>query len=199
MTAKVGEVRRRAFLRAYAQSGNLTLSAEQAGVSRSWVTLARRSDPAFDSECRAAKAASAERLAAGGCNRPPGAWKRRDGIDLVVQRGGRRPPQVVRSSGACWTPRAEGRFLGKLRQCNNIRLACQRAGMTLSSFEAHWRRWPDFRRRVREARAFAEAYLTALCEAERGGGFDFEDWPEPNPGPSIADRIRLARRHKGRR
>lgn len=59
------------------------------------------------------------------------------GIDLVVQRAGRRPPQVVRGSGACWTPRSEERFLGKVRQCNNLRLACQRAGMTVSSFEAH--------------------------------------------------------------
>ncbi|HEX8512973.1 MAG TPA: hypothetical protein VF688_07680, partial [Allosphingosinicella sp.] len=178
MTAKVSGARRRAFLKAYAQSGSVILSAEQAGVSRSWVRLARRSDPAFDSDCRAAKAASAERLAAGGCNRPPGAWKQRDGIDLVVQRGGRRPPQVVRGSGACWTPRAEGRFLGKLRQCNNLRLACQWAGMTLSSFEAHWRRWPDFRRRVSEARAFAGAYLDARREAELARLPAFGNWPE---------------------
>jgi hypothetical protein len=198
MTAKIGEAKRRAFLKAYARSGNLTLSAEEAGVSRSWVSLTRRSDPAFDAQCRAAKAASAERLAASGCNRPPAAWKRRGGIELVVQRSGRRAPQVVRSPGSCWTPRSEGRFLGMLRQCNNLRLACQWAGLTLSSYEAHWRRWPDFRRRVSEARAFAGAYLDALCEAERGRSLDFEDWPEPGPEPSIARRIRLARRHKGR-
>jgi hypothetical protein len=198
VTAKIGEARRRAFLKAYAQSGNVTLSAEQAGVSRSWVSLARRSDTAFDRECRAAKAASAERLAAGGCNRPPAAWKERGGVDLVVQRAGRRPPQVVRGSGTCWTPRAEGRFLGMLRQCNNLGLACQWAGMTLSSFEAHRRRWPDFRRRVGEARAFAGAYLDARREAERARPFDFDDLPEPDPEPSIADRIHIARRHKGR-
>jgi hypothetical protein len=198
VTAKVSEARRRAFLKAYAQSGNATLSAQEAGVSKSWVSLTRRSDPAFDGECRAAKAASAERLAAGRCNRPPSHWKRRWGVDLVVQRGGRRAPQLVRSPGLCWTPRSEARFLGELRQCNNIRLACERAGMTLSSFEAHRRRWPDFRRRVGEARAFAGAYLEARGEAQRARLPDFEDWPEPDCEPSIAARIRLARRHKGR-
>lgn len=198
MTAKVGEARRRAFLKAYAQSGNLTLSAEQAGVSRSWVSLARRSDPAFDLRCRAAKAASAERLGGGGCNRPPGAWRRRGGVDLVVQRTGKRAAQLVRSARARWTPRAEGRFLGALRRCNNVRLACYWSGMTLSSYEAHWRRWPRFRARVAEARAYASSWLASRSEAGWGEGFDIPDRPELEAGPSIADRIRLARRHIGR-
>jgi hypothetical protein len=198
MTARTSEARRRAFLKAYAQSGNVTLSAEQAGVSRSWVSLARRSDPAFDARCRAAKAASAERLSGGGRNRPPARWKRRGGVDLIVQRAGKRPPQLVRSLRARWTPRGEDRFLGALRRCNNIALACQWAGMTVSSFEAHWRRWPDFRRRVSEARAFACLYLEAASEAGREGPFDFEVSPEQEAKPSIAERIHLARRHKGR-
>jgi hypothetical protein len=162
------------------------------------VSKARRGDPAFDEACRAAKAASAERLAQGGCNRPPGAWKQSGGVDLVVHRSGKRPAQVIRGSGTAWTPRSEGRFLGMLRQCNNLRLACQWAGMTLSSYEAHWRRWPDFRRRVSEARAFAGAYLDARREAERARPYEFDDRPELEWEPSIADRINLARRHKGR-
>jgi hypothetical protein len=177
----------------------VTLSAEQAGVSRSWVSLTRRSDAAFDARCRAAKAASAERLAASGCNRPPGAWTQRGGVDLVVHRSGRRPPQLVRGSGMAWTPRAEERFLGKLRQCNNLGLACALADMTLSSYEAHWRRWPGFRSRVSEARAFAGAYLDSHFGAGRALPADFEDLPEPDSEPCIADRINLARRHKGRR
>lgn len=196
MTAKISEAKRRAFLKAYGQSGNLTLSAEQAGVSRSWVSLARRGDSGFDARCRAAKAASAERLAAGGCNRPPGAWKQRGGVDLVVRRARRGPPQVVRGSATCWTPRAEERFLGKLRQCNNLRLACEWAGMTLSSFEAHWRRWPDFRRRVAEARAFAGLWLDSRREAESGEAFELDVTAEMEERVSIADRINLAVRHK---
>lgn len=197
MTARMSDSRRRAFLRAYAQSGNMTLSAEQAGMSRSWAVKARRSDPGFDSECRAAKAASAERLGKGVSNRPPKAWKRRGGVDLIVPRAGRRPPQVVRSLGVRWTPRAEARFLGRLRQTNNARLACKEAGMTLSSYEAHWRRWPDFRRRVSEARAFARIRLDAALEAERERTWE-PDWEaiEALPMPGIAETIRLVQRHR---
>jgi hypothetical protein len=191
----MSEAKRRAFLKAYAQSGNLTLSAEHAGVSRSWVSLTRRSDPAFDARCRAAKAASAERLAGGESNRPPPGWERRSGASLVVQRSGKRPPQVMRSLRTVWTPGAEARFLGKLRQCNNIKLACAWAEMTVSSYEAHWRRWPDFRRRVGEARAFARLWLRTRSEAGRDGPFDSDVSPELEAGPSIAERIRLARRH----
>jgi hypothetical protein len=198
MTAKVSEAARRAFLAAYVQSGNVTLSAEQAGVSRSWVSRARRGDPAFDGLCRAAKAASAERLGGDESNRPPGAWTRSGGVELVVQRAGKRPRQLIRSLRARWTPRAEERFLGELRRCNNARLACYRAGMTVSSFEAHWRRWPGFRRRVAEARAFASLRIASRIEAGSNGPMEIPHLPEKEEAVSIADRIHLARRHKGR-
>jgi hypothetical protein len=198
VTAKVSGAKRRAFLKAYRQSGNSTLAAERAGVSRSWVSLARRGDRAFDLECRAAKAASAERLGASGRNRPPGAWRNASGVDLVVQRAGRRAPQVVRSLRARWTARAEDRFLGELRRCNNIALACGRAGMTVSSYEAHRRRWPDFRRRIEEARRFAGMWLSGRSAAAAGPPFELEVSEALEAVPTIDERIRLARRHKGR-
>ena len=43
-----------AFLTALSQTGNQTLAAERARVSRSWVTLQRSADPAFDAAVRAA-------------------------------------------------------------------------------------------------------------------------------------------------
>jgi len=194
MVAKYGEDRRRAFLKAYARTGSVTLSAERAKVSRSWVTLTRRGDAGFDARCRAAKAESAERLAGAVSNRPPPGWERGSGAALAVTRAGK----VVRApSESRWTPRAEARFLGKLRQCNNLKLACEQAGMTVSSYERHWRRWPDFRRRVREARAFASLWLGAALEAERGRPFDFGD-PDAldTPPLSIDELIRMVRRHK---
>jgi len=200
MSAKTSEKRRNAFLRAFAETGNQGLAAGQAGVSRSTVYNMRRADPAFDASWRAAKAESAERLGAGGCNRPPGTWRQRDGVELVVHKAGKRSPQVVRSLRVQWTPRAEERFLGKLRQCNNIGLACTWAEMTVSSYEAHRRRWPDFRRRVREARAFASARLGAILEARAEGPFELPelsgDVPDFLPGMTIADKINLARRAK---
>jgi hypothetical protein len=199
MTAKTSTKRRNAFLRAFAQCGNQGLAAEQAGVSRSTVRNMRRAEPAFDAAWRSAKAESAARLAGDG-NRPPPGWALRGGTALAVQRTGKRAAQVVRAPGGWrWTPRAEGRFLGKLRQCNNVRLACRAAGMTLSSYEAHWRRWPDFRRRVGEARAFARLAVEAWIEAERERPFE-PDWEavEALPEPGIAETMTVVRRRLGR-
>jgi hypothetical protein len=47
MTAKFSEARRQAFLAALRASGNQTLAAEKAKVSRSWVHLHRSQGPAF--------------------------------------------------------------------------------------------------------------------------------------------------------
>jgi hypothetical protein len=197
MTARTSEKRRNAFLRAFTETGNQGLAAEQAGVSRSTIYNLRRADGGFGARWRSAKAASAGRLAAGGSNRPPSEWKQRDGVELVVQRTGRRAPQVVRSLRARWTPRTEARFLGRLRLCNNAPLACKWAGLTLSSYEAHWRRWPDFRRRVAEARAFARLRIEAALEAERERPFELDrEAVEALPEPGIAETIAMVRRNR---
>ncbi len=54
MSKKFSAQRKNAFLRYLSQTGNQTLSAERAKVSRSWVRLHRSSDPAFDAACREA-------------------------------------------------------------------------------------------------------------------------------------------------
>lgn len=201
MTARTSEAKRRALLRAFAATGNQTLAVERAGVSRSTVRNLRRADPGFDSRWRAARAESAKRLAGSGCNRAPAGWARRGegGAAMVVQRAGKRPAKLVRSSRARWTAWTEARFLGLLRQCNNARLACRRAGMTLSSYDAHLRRWPDFRRRVAEARASAGLQLEGLIEAESERRFE-PDWEaiEALPVLGIGEAIRLAARNRRR-
>ncbi|HEX8621708.1 MAG TPA: hypothetical protein VF718_07020 [Allosphingosinicella sp.] len=199
MTAKTSERKRNAFLEAFARTGNQTLAVERAGLSRSTIRNLRRSDAGFDSRFRSAAAQAAERLAAFKCNRPPEGWKRSGGAELAVQRAGRRVSRVVRRPGASWTPRAEERFLGKLRQCGNARLACREAGMTLSSYEAHWRRWPDFRRRVEAARAFARLRIKAMVEAQREAPWE-PDWDaiDALPRPGIAEAIRIVRRARRR-
>ena len=105
MTAKTNLAKRRAFLRAFAATGNQTLAAERAGMSRWTVRDLRRAGAQFDSQWRAAKSASARRLAAG-CNRQPPEWKHKDGVALVVQRagekaaaGGAQPSDSVDSAG----------------------------------------------------------------------------------------------------
>lgn len=192
MTARTSTKTINAYLRAFVRTGNHGLAAEQAGVSRSTIYNLRRAEPAFEARWRAAKARAEERLRAQAGNRPPPGWRSRGGADLAATRGGK----VIRSAAPSrWTPRAQARFLGLMRRCANARLACAWAGMTLSSYERHWRRWPDFRRRVAEARAFAHRWLQARVDSERGVPFDFDVSPELEAVATIDERIRLARRH----
>jgi hypothetical protein len=195
VTAKMSEAKRRAFLKALKQTGNATLAAEQAGMSRSWVSMARRGDAGFDAACRAARAAAAERLGARANNRPPRGWGQRGGADLALCGRGSQRVQVVRAWGRRWTPRAEARFLGLLPATCNLGIAAGQAGMTVSSLEAHLRRWPDFRRRVEAALATGRVRLEAALKAEAERPFDPCDLPEPaGPLPTIDELIRVARR-----
>ena len=47
MTKKTSKARTGAFFKALSETGNQTISAERACVSRSWVTLHRSTDPEF--------------------------------------------------------------------------------------------------------------------------------------------------------
>jgi hypothetical protein len=47
MTKKTSQARVEAFFKALAETGNQTISAERAHVSRSWVALHRSTNPAF--------------------------------------------------------------------------------------------------------------------------------------------------------
>ena len=71
MSKKFSAQRKRAFLTYLAQSGNQTLAAERAKVSRSWVCLHRATDAKFDAACVAAIAAAREALSSAPTPAPP--------------------------------------------------------------------------------------------------------------------------------
>lgn len=54
MSRKFSEARLAAFLKAVEETGNQTIAAERAKVSRSWVTMTHRADPEFDAAVREA-------------------------------------------------------------------------------------------------------------------------------------------------
>ena len=147
MSAKMRPQRRAAFLKALAETGNITVSAERAKVSRSWVQLHRSTDAGFDSACRAAVAEARERLSGHGERRPPSGWGFAGGEELVVKgtrsASGRRV-QVARARIRQWTPRAERRFLEALAATCNVKAACAVVGLTQASAYAHRKRWSAF-------------------------------------------------------
>ena len=147
MTVKMGERRRAAFLRALAASGNQTLAAEQACVSRSWVCKERAASPAFDAEVRALIAAADARLRGGEGNAPPRGWGHLDGVELVVRGTHGRRVQIARARAGQWTARTETRFLEVLGATCNAKAAYAAAGKSKGSAYGHKRRWPGFGRR----------------------------------------------------
>jgi len=149
MTAKFGAARRRAFLAALARSGNQTLAAERAKVSRSWVQLHRSGDPQFRRAMDEAVAAFA--LGNGAGNAPPSGWGFLDGAELVVRgtggSGGGKRVQIARARLKEWSPRVENRFLATLAATCNVKAACAEVGLTAASAYNRRRRWPGFQRR----------------------------------------------------
>jgi hypothetical protein len=108
MTAKMAAAKVEAFLAALAETGNASLSAKQAGLSRSWVTKARWVDAGLDARVREARAAAAARLGAARGNRPAEGWRMRGGVAAAVDQGegGAFPPRPAED------PQPQGRRAG---------------------------------------------------------------------------------------
>lgn len=148
MGRKTSMARREAFFRALAATGNQTIAAERAKVSRSWIQLNRSTDAAFDARCMAALAEARTGLAAGARTAPAEGWGMLDGEELVVRRGRGLRTQIARArAGIGWSPRIETRFLTTLAQTCNVKASCTAAGVSKTAAYAHRKRWPEFARR----------------------------------------------------
>ena len=194
MSRKFSEARKRAFFQAVRETGNQTLAAERAKVSRSWVQLHRSTDPAFDAEVRAALKASFDKLRMSGERKPPRGWGHLDGEELVVKgtggAGGGKRIQIARARLKQWTPRVEDRFLAVLAATCNVKAACAAVGMTAASAYGHRRRWPGFMKRwdaaIEEGYERLEIALHQAAEQLLGTC----DLPPEDPiGPITVDQV----------
>ena len=154
MTAKTSTTRTNAFFKALSETGNQTISAERACVSRSWVSQHRQRDPAFRARMEACVAAARVRLSGvGGVASAPvvGAkWGVIHGEELVLRgtggAGGGRRAQVARARIGQITPRVEARFLSVLRRTCNVKMACVAVGISAAAAYKHRDRWAEFGR-----------------------------------------------------
>ena len=209
MSKKFSAARRNAFLKALGESGNQTLSAERAKVSRSWVCLQRSTDAEFDAACRVAIELAKERL------RQPspspslqggrGQWRYLGGHELVVRgtggSGGGKRVQVARARLKQWTPRVEQRFLEVLAATCNAKVACAEAGMSIGSAYAHRRRRPEFARNWDVAIEIGYIRLESSIHENIAYFFD-PDMPPPEAAMKdvcVMDAIRLLRMYDRRR
>ena len=219
MSAKFGARRIAAFLAALRETGNQTIAAERAKVSRSWVSLHRASDPEFrramDEAIAEAKrvlrdassttpdqvrgAPQDERDGGSrGSNKPPSGWGFLDGAELVVRgtggAGGGKRVQIARARLKQWSPRIEDRFLAALAATCNVKAACSEVGMTPASAYNHRNRWPAFARRWDAAVEEGYVRLEAGLIHAAGNFLSGEELPVPSEdeGPeALADSGRL--------
>jgi len=210
MSAKTSSARRAAFFRALFETGNQTLAAERARVSRSWVQLHRSTDPGFDEAVRdaiaEAKVALSQRSGSSPehvVTKPPRGWGHQDGEELVVRGSRGRRVQVARARLHQWTPRVEGRFLACLEQVCNLRLALREVGFTAASLHEHRKRWPAFDEacEVALARGFERldnGLAHAACRLFSPDAYPLPEAPVVGPMNASAA-ISLMRLHEKRR
>ena len=202
MSAKITESRKSAFLKALSETGNVTISAERAKVSRSWVLKQRRADVGFEAEFLKAKRQSFDRLRMSGERKPPKGWGFLDGEELVVKGSGSGPRggrvQIARARIRQITPRVEERFLDALSRTCNIKASARWAGISYGALYSHRKRWPDFERRWLEAlkrghEELDQAVLSTAISFMSGEGI-----PEGSPFSSmtVMDAIRYLNMQK---
>lgn len=203
MSRKTSPARKAAFLKALAETGNQTIAAERAKVSRSWVQLHRSTDPEFKADVAGAVAAAKERLRDADGTQPPRGWGHLDGEELVVRGTNGRRVQIARARPRQWTPRLERRFLDVLGATCNAKAAFAAVGLTPASGYEHRKRRPGF------AKAWDEMARTCARQIDRAmvaGAIRLLDPPEapiepPEPAiepMSVDDAIRLMRIYERR-
>lgn len=182
MAHKTSPARVEAFFRALGETGNQTIAAERARVTRQWAQLRRKADPDFAARMAATIAVAREQLRAARALEPTGAaWRAQAGEELVVRGSGERLIQIRRARLGDWTPRLEARFLAALAACCNVSAAARAVGLSVSAAYQHYHRWPDFERRWEEA--LKEGYVRlemALLESA-GRAFEPVDYPPDVP------------------
>jgi hypothetical protein len=120
----ISSAQRLAYLRTLADTGNATLAAAHAGVSREWAYKKRKADARFD------------RL-----------WR-----EMVALAKARLPARVNRDRADGWTAEKEARFIERLGQTCSVWLASAEVGLTTTSAYNRRRVRPGFAAAWDEAR-----------------------------------------------
>jgi hypothetical protein len=200
MSAKTSAARRAAFFAALRATGNQTVAAERAKVSRSWVTLHRANDPAFRAAMEEAVAAAKAALSQAAVAEPGAGWRDQGGEELVARGSNGRVTQIARARLRQWTPRVEARFLSVLASSCNVKAACAEVGLSQESAYCHRKRWGGFARAWDQALEIGyDRVATALVAAAGAmlGDHDYE--PETHVRmTSVRDAMTLLKMHQAR-
>jgi len=165
------------FLEALAESGNVSLACEVAGIGKDRIYRHRRENPEFARDWDSAKAAFAERAEA------------EDGIDLdalgrdglAVRRGRGGAVQIVAAHPEAWTRHDEEAFFAHYGESANVAAAARAAGFSAKAAWERARTVPAFGERLAAEKAAATDRLEHLLIAEGTNLLKGEGGAAPDP------------------
>jgi hypothetical protein len=172
-----------AFLKALRRAGNVSLSAEEAGVHRNTFDKRRRRWPDFASEWDAAVSFAVAHLLEAGAVAPRGDAAVTKGGEYSVRATRGRRMQVRRAKPGLLTPAGERTFLAHLAATANVRLSAAATGIGWNAIYARRVKSAGFAREMEAA--LAEGYQrlefallgNALASLE-ADGTDLTEWRE---------------------
>jgi hypothetical protein len=172
--------RRRRFFALLAESGNVRMAAELAGVGLGAIYRLRRVEAGFAERMAEAVAVASGALRDAGSAGSPAPQDEREG-GLVIRRGISGRLRVMAVSPRSWQDRHDPIFLGHLAATGNVGAAARAAGFTKKSAYDRRKARPDFAAAWDKALERSEMHLQGrlLAEAHRGlapalGGDAFE-------------------------
>jgi hypothetical protein len=150
---------RRVFLRALARTGNISVSAAEAGIEPETVHRHRCKDELFALRCAAA-------LAKGKANaEKPRARRRARGAGELVLRRTAKGARLVRATPGRWNARAEDAFFADLAVTGCVQSAVAASGLSVAALYYRRNHYPEFAARWAAVEAVAAARLPALLHA----------------------------------
>lgn len=133
------------FLKALRRTANVTMAAEEAGISRKAMEKRRARNPDFAAEWDAAVAFAQARLAAGaGASPPKGEVTVTAGGEYTVRASRGRALQVRRAPKGLLTAEGERTFLAHLAATCNVRLSAAAVGIGWNAIYARRQRSAQF-------------------------------------------------------
>lgn len=150
---------RRVFLRALARTGNISVSAAEAGVEPETVHRHRCKDELFAGRWAAA-------LAKGKANaEKPRVRRRARGAGELVLRRTAKGARLVRATPGRWNARAEAAFFADLAVTGCVQSAAAASGLSANALYYRRDHYPEFAARWAAVEAEAGARLPALLRA----------------------------------
>ena len=189
---------RRGFLRVLARTGNVKLSAREAGVDHSTAYYHRKTDARFAAAWGEALKKAESGLRGINGNRPsprpsPASGRGSKAGELIVRQSKRHGAQLVRVGAGRWNGAAERAFFGELGRTACVRRAAEACGFSTTALYKRRDKYADFAGRWDAVEEAAKARILSYLVSATIATFDPELAGEGLPRVSVSEGIAIYR------